>query len=299
MRNLQPPEPSPLQEKLQDGTLEDLSDKEITEGIMHALEERYAPSDGWHIFTEVGQGGTGNRRLDALALSAWRSRGYETHGIEVKASRGDWLSEVKDPAKQKWWMDRVDRFYLVAPTHVCNRDELPKGWGLLRYQNDGSLRKVHESNLPGSPTKDGAFIGILARRVQRAFERTPAAQELEQAKEEGYEKGYKRGKQDAGGRRYERMKEDRDHLEAAFKRFEEAVGVNIIRWMGEIDEDVLEAVKIIHEARRDINRITRAATALADKHERMAKDIRENIKDLPGVGEDVDSLEMFGILGGT
>lgn len=286
---------NPVQTHLEDGTLKDLDDEQITEGIHAALAERYSAGDGWHLFTEVGA--PDQRRIDALALSAWRSRGYEVHGLEVKASRSDWLSEVKDPDKQRWWMNRVDRFYLVAPTHVCDTSELPKGWGLIRFQNDGSLRKVKDSNPPGEPTREGAFLGILARQVDKAMKRTPAEKEIQDAYDKGYDKGKAAGKREAGGRRVERLEDSKAQLEAAFKRFEEEVGIPLTQWNSELEADTLEAVKAVYKAQRMAPKAAHEVKVLASRFDERADRLRELVEGIPGadtVDDEPDGLLMIG-----
>jgi hypothetical protein len=63
-----------------------------------------------HILLREVRNGTGFKRseryADGLLVSLWPSRGVFFAGIEVKVSRSDWLSELKNAAKsadiQKW-----------------------------------------------------------------------------------------------------------------------------------------------------------------------------------------------------
>lgn len=53
------------------------------------------------------------------------------HGHEVKVSRSDWLTELRDPTKADVWRRYCDRWWLVAARGVAKPDEMPAGWGLI------------------------------------------------------------------------------------------------------------------------------------------------------------------------
>lgn len=71
------------------------------------------------------------RTCDFVAMDLWPSKGLAIHGHEVKVSRGDWLRELKEPAKSAEFMRHVDYWWLVSPKGVAKPDELPDGWGLM------------------------------------------------------------------------------------------------------------------------------------------------------------------------
>jgi hypothetical protein len=97
--------------------------------------------------TSVGNGGSGEwafmaqvrdeagfdatRTLDALAMGLWKSRGFDLHGFEIKCSRSDYLSEIKNPAKAEVFGSRVDYFWIVVADPKIVKDDLPYGWGLM------------------------------------------------------------------------------------------------------------------------------------------------------------------------
>lgn len=106
----------------------------ITAGdLVRALNRHYIkPSDempGGVFLTEVA---LGNRRIDALYVGFWRSRGQHMIGHEIKVSRSDWLKELDTPAKAEVWEQNCHSWYVVAPsTDIVKPEELPHGWGLL------------------------------------------------------------------------------------------------------------------------------------------------------------------------
>ena len=76
---------------------------------------------------------------------AWGQRNGSIHGHEVKISRSDWLTELRDPTKAEAWARHCHHWWLVAPREVV-RDDLPDGWGLLVPWRD-SLRVVVQAAL--------------------------------------------------------------------------------------------------------------------------------------------------------
>jgi len=110
-----------------------------TEADLHALlRQRYTVLSGNgpryaylpHVRSSAGH--DAERTLDAVVMDLWPSKGLDLHGFEMKCSRSDWLRELKQPTKAAMFVDRVDRFWIVAAADdIVRRDELPPSWGLL------------------------------------------------------------------------------------------------------------------------------------------------------------------------
>lgn len=79
------------------------------------------------------------RTADALAVDLWPSSGHPVHGFEVKVSRSDWLTELRDPEKAEAFKRYCTHWWLVVPDAAIVRDDLPSDWGLLVVAGD-SLR---------------------------------------------------------------------------------------------------------------------------------------------------------------
>lgn len=70
------------------------------------------------------------RTADALAIDTWISKGMELHGFEMKCSRSDWLTELRQPEKSEAFRRVCDRWWLVTSDPAIVKDgELPGGWG--------------------------------------------------------------------------------------------------------------------------------------------------------------------------
>lgn len=114
-----------------------MTDKETTELIYKMLEEQHyekysSKGRNWITIREA-RSGTGYsalnmRSFDFLAISS--KAGNEVIGYEVKASRADFLNDLKDPEKQKSLRCFARRFYYVAPKGIIKPEELPAWAGL-------------------------------------------------------------------------------------------------------------------------------------------------------------------------
>lgn len=109
---------------------------------------------------------------DFIAIDKYAST-QAMHGHEVKVSRSDWLTELRDASKA----DRVKRFcdfwWLVVPdASIVKPGELPDEWGLLVQMGQKLRTKVQAPKLTPDPlTLD--FVAGLASAVHRTAMREP------------------------------------------------------------------------------------------------------------------------------
>jgi hypothetical protein len=124
------------------------------------------------------------RTIDAINVTLWPSRGLIIDAFEIKCDRGDWLREMKNPAKGEEFARVVDRFWLVVADDAIVKDgELPEGWGLHVAQGNRLVTKVEAKMLhAGSgPMKDRplppgfgrSFLAALCREACRQGAATP------------------------------------------------------------------------------------------------------------------------------
>lgn len=149
----------------------------------------YGPQGhGWAVFDEVRNetgytSGVSTRTCDVLALSLWRSKGIELHGLELKVSRGDWLRELRQPAKATAIAKFVDFWWLVVPSaKMVAPGELPMGWGLMVVDEERAaagvtkpLRVAHKAPHRQAQPLDRLFIAAVMRKLARGeFINAPA-----------------------------------------------------------------------------------------------------------------------------
>lgn len=110
--------------------------------MLDRLNRRYGTYNGNGMrFTraehvKVTAGHSAGRICDYMAMDLWTGMGLERgpylHGHEVKVSRSDWLTELKDPSKADAFAVYCDYWWLaVSDGGIVHPGELPEGWGLL------------------------------------------------------------------------------------------------------------------------------------------------------------------------
>jgi hypothetical protein len=129
------------------------------------LAKRYAAPE--YAFLRQVNEGTGRhagRRVDAIAMSLWPSRGLDLHGFEIKVSRQDLRVELKEPEKADalhrycnfWWL-------VVAPDVIGQFDTCPRTWGVLEARENGaSLAVVRDApRCDAEPPTLSLFAALL------------------------------------------------------------------------------------------------------------------------------------------
>lgn len=162
-----------------------------------ALAVRYCAPEA-AIFFEVADA-TGARQsgyTDAVSMNLWPSRGLLLQGFELKATRSDWLKELKKPAKAEAVFGYVDRWWLVAgDASIVKPGELPSTWGLLVAEGGRLVAKVEAPKLKPKPIPRGFLAAILRRAQESAVK--PGEKALAQARDAGYTAGCEHGKLEA------------------------------------------------------------------------------------------------------
>lgn len=86
----------------------------------------------------VTAGFDARRTCDYMALDLWpggyglRRTGPLLHGHEVKVSRSDWLTELRDPDKAEAFRRHCDFWwFVVSDRDIVKVGELPDRWGLI------------------------------------------------------------------------------------------------------------------------------------------------------------------------
>lgn len=116
------------------------------------------------------------RIADFIALDCQRPYGpapHPVHGFEIKASRADWLMELRHPEKAEAFKPYMSHWWLVVSDARIVRDgELPDDWGLLAAAQGARLREIKPApKLPAEPMPwpmTVAFtraVAVTARRV--------------------------------------------------------------------------------------------------------------------------------------
>lgn len=149
------------------------SDHFITQGLRRLLAEKHDVNEigmgqEWALFYELRSGaGFGNQisYVDAFALNLWPSKKHWRVAYELKASRADFLRELKKPEKRSWAMEISNEFWYVCYPGVAKPEEIPQGCGLLVANED--LTKLRRTVV--APQRDArelklSEVSAIARR---------------------------------------------------------------------------------------------------------------------------------------
>jgi hypothetical protein len=208
-----------------------------TEELRALVRKKWA-SPAWALFEEVGNGTGSNcgRHADAIAFSVWPSRGLELHGIEIKASRSDWLRELKKPEKADAFQEYCDFwFVVVGDEKIALPEEVPANWGLLLAKGNRFLVRKQAPRLTPKPL-DRVFFASLMRKAfeaQEEIRRTADAQ--------GFERGVAKGPEEHQ-RKLNAVERDKTALQNMIADFEAASGCSLSGWTA---GEVGKAVKIV------------------------------------------------------
>ncbi len=234
-----------------------------TQKIVEALRRRY-PAPAYAFFTEV-RNQTGfqkrERTADAMVMGLYPSRGLTLHGFEVKASRSDWLKEMKAPDKAEAIQLYCDRWWLVVGSaSIVQPSELPETWGLLVPSGNGLKVKVDAPKLEPKPL-DRLLVASILRCAVRASD-----QDLKAAKMQGIKVG-----RECEVAYWCSML---DQLKKTVATFQEASGVEISIWNG---KHIGEAVKFVMDGKhlqveRSMQAFRRQAQKIIDVVDEAAKE---------------------------
>ena len=148
--------------------------------VCRALETHYGDSAVvvFEVPDATGFAGKG-RRMDAVAVGCWPSRGMYLHAIEVKVSRSDFLKEIGDPAKAEAIAQYCDCMYVAAPKGMVDAAELPPKWGLYEVSESGSVRQAVTAKKLKIKKIDRGFNAALIRAAVQQKSEAKKIQKLE------------------------------------------------------------------------------------------------------------------------
>ncbi len=216
-----------------------------TAEIRAALREKY-PLPEYALYFEVADatGARAGRSADAIAMSCWPSRGLDLMGFEIKASRQDWLKELRDPAKAEAICRYCDRWYLViGQKGIVRPGELPPTWGLIAPRGKKLVVVTEAPKLTPQPV-DREFLAALLRK---AAGESPAEALLEAERRTARAEGLEAGRKQETGqldREIARLRGDLERSKQTITEFERHSGVSLTYAWGKTPQ-IGEAVRFV------------------------------------------------------
>lgn len=152
-----------------------LTDSEKSSRMEKLLEEYYTCREGHEVVFEL-RAGTGygrgrgyesrvETRFDALVVGSWNST-EGIKGFELKASRSDFLLELKDPNKRKP-LEAISSecWFLTWSGVVKSPTEIPEGWGWMEVRADTDVVVKVAAKQKAQPSIPYTLFASLARRA--------------------------------------------------------------------------------------------------------------------------------------
>ncbi len=243
-----------------------------TAEIMTLLRRKYA-GDEYFMLEEVRDraGFDVKRTADALVMGLWPSRGLHLEGFEVKASRGDWVNELHNPAKADVFWKLCHKWWVVAGDEkIVKKGELPDGWGLMvpsPGKSGGLVTEVTAALKADTPPPTWDFFASMMKRMSNRVE--PYEHEITAARAEGMASG-----KEAGEYASKLLRQNVNELRTRIQEFEKASGVQIPNWNYGVIGD---AVKVVlnggtSQVRSQLLHLADQATQLAEQARRAAGD---------------------------
>jgi hypothetical protein len=224
-------------------------------------EEGQTGSPAWAFIPQVrdAAGFQATRTLDAIACGLWPSRGLELQGFEIKCSRSDWLSELKNPAKAEAFIPYLDRFYIVvANANIVADGELPDGWGLLVAQKTRIVTRVQAQKQEALPIPRTMLAALL--KGAGVVANLPP-DEVAEAERQGYARGLSEGER-ASQRTRARLEERSKRLQGRIDDLARTAGaddqtlVAYLRGLGHQDiEKFGRAIRTVLDGERDVEHL--------------------------------------------
>ncbi len=186
--------------------------------------------------------------------------------FEFKASRSDWLRELKDPEKADGICQQVHEFYVVAEPDVVDRGEVPEAWGLIERKKQ-RLYTVTKAPRSEVEPPDFYFLASIMRQLHNSISGMRRGyvheDDIEEKIEERAEKATK-----SALREQRRELDLAKRLRAEVEEFEAASGVEIAN--GWNHGKIGSAVKFVMRSGSGIPRaIERAKTLLEEQAQKL------------------------------
>jgi len=135
-----------------------------------AMADRYVRAE--HVRSML-EGLQSKRIADFIAADKWPGMPYGSalafHGHEVKVSRSDWLTELRDPTKAEAFKRYMHHWWLVvSDASIVKPGELPEGRGLMVKSGHSLRAKVKAPRLEPEPMPVDFTICLMAAAAKTA-----------------------------------------------------------------------------------------------------------------------------------
>lgn len=235
---------------------------------MRQMLENKFPSNEYALLEEVRDkaGFDARRSADYILVNLWPSRGLHISGFEQKASRTDWLRELKKPEKAEAIFQYCDFFWLLTGDEsVAKIEEIPDTWGWMSAKNN-KIRVLKEAPKLQPVLRPTSFIVAM---IKRAVDKSGYVHrdQIQKKIEEAVIRGENNSKF-----RIDELQNEISRLKKVIQDFDQASGTNLAYRYGESAQQTGAIIKFLRENHPDHihKRLVNLMTA--------AEDIRKNVE---------------------
>lgn len=250
-----------------------MSGKVTAAEVRAGLLNYYSQPENAVVF-EVAQstGFAANRRLDAVAMELWPSRGLALHGIEIKVDLHDWRREKANPEKAEEIARFCDTFWIAAPEGLVPVEELPSAWGLLELKG-GRLGQRWPAKKTDAQPVDRAFLAALLRAAGRGIDPSSVEAVIDKRRRL-LDAEFDMRVEVAAERKVGR----RDKGAVSWQALLEAIGADHMSGLFMRDQEVIEAVRLV--LRAGVTQTWTGVKGIADALSQADRKIQELLADL-------------------
>lgn len=248
--------------------LEQLKTPEIIERLAKKFS---SPQYGFITQFKNGTGYASDRTADAIAMSLWPSRGLHIYGFEVKSSRNDWLTEMKNPEKADAIARYCHYWYLVVGNkNIVKDDELPKTWGLIvPFGNGLKIEKEAILNDKALAFNDLMIAGLFRNISDHCVPKELVEIQIDNRVNSTLE-NWKVQVEDS--------RREIKELKDIINDFNLKTDLQISQWDKEGNKELIEAVKIALEGNDKIEKIKVKLNEMKNVGDRIGKFIKDEIQ---------------------
>lgn len=248
---------------------------------VYEILRKHFPEKEYALMHEVrdAAGFGASRSADYMAMNLWPSRGLSLHGLEQKASRSDWMNELKKPEKADAIFKYCDFWWLFTTQEgVAKLEEIPQSWGWIEIRN-GKIKVLKDAPKLNPCVMDRSFLACILKR---------AVSKDGFILESSIEERIRIAKETAESKRtyhHKQLEEEVKKIRADIAKFKEFTGIDITsdRWNRPNIEQIGEAVNFI--AGGGIKNLTKELEKLDQTSDRIAQSIKKGLQTLTDTEE--------------
>jgi len=108
-------------------------------------------------------------QIDGYSISLWHSRNFRTVAYEMKATRADFLAELRQPEKRRGTLNISHQFFFVTPQKLVNPSEIPDPCGLIEIDKAGRVHVILDAPFRNVNPPDWAFVALLLSHAKKFY----------------------------------------------------------------------------------------------------------------------------------